>query len=187
MTDLEDSQILALFEARSEQAVEELEKKYGALLRRTAGNILSDRQDVEECVNDALLGAWNSIPPARPAPLVSYVCKIARNQALKRWQADTAQKRGGYALVLDELAECLPAESDVEGEYMAKELSAAISRFLDTLDYFDRFCFVRRYWYADSVRDIAAQTRRRSHYISVRLSRTREKLRQTLQKEGLLT
>ena len=184
---MEDSQIIALFYERSEQAIEELDRKYGAAVRKTAANILNDRQDEEECANDTWLGVWNTIPPQDPRPLKSYVCRIARNLAVKKYHARTAQKRsGGYELVLDELAECIPASTDVEDEYTARELSAAISRFLDTLCYEDRFCFVRRYWYADSVADIAAMTRLDAHRISVRLFRTRKKLAQTLKEEGLL-
>ena len=187
MTAVEDSQIIALFYERSEQAIAELERKYGPAVRKTAANILNNRQDEEECANDTYLGVWNTVPPQHPDPLVSYVCRIARNLAVKRYHANTAQKRNsGYDLVLDELAECVPAMADVESEYAAKELSAAISRFLDSLSYEDRFCFLRRYWYADSVSDIAAMTQRDSHRISVRLFRTREKLHRYLKEEGLL-
>ena len=187
MAQLEDSQIIALFFERSEQAIAELDRKYGPAVRKTAANILADRLDVEECVNDTYLGVWNSIPPQKPDPLISYVCRIARNLAAGKYHSNTAQKRSGqYDLVLDELAECIPASVDVESEYEAKELSAAISRFLKTLSYEDRFCFLRRYWYADSVSDIAAMTHGASHRISVRLFRTRKKLNRYLRQEGLL-
>lgn len=187
MTRLEDRQIISLFQARSEQAIVELDRKYGAAIRKTAANILSDRLDVEECANDTYLGVWNTIPPQTPDPLISYVCRIARNLAAKRFHSNTAQKRNRqYDLVLDELAECLPSAVNVETDYAAKELSAAISRFLDSPGYEDRFCFVRRYWYADAVSDIAAQTRRSSHHVSVRLYRLREKLNRYLKEEGLL-
>ena len=103
MRHLDDEGILDLFYERSEQAVTELDRKYGAAVRRTAANILRDRLDVEECLNDTWLAAWNTIPPQRPDPLVSYVCRIARNLAVKRYRADTAAKRNGnYDLVLDE-------------------------------------------------------------------------------------
>lgn len=185
---MEDSQIVALLYERSEQAIVELKRSYGALAAGVASKLLNDRLDVEECVNDVWLAVWNSVPPQRPEPLGGYVCKIARNLAVKRFHANTAQKRNGaYDLALDELAECLPAGESVEGEYLTKELSATVSRFLGTLCYLDRFCFVRRYWYADAVKDIAAQTRRSPHLISVRLSRTRRKLQHYLKEEGLLT
>ena len=114
MRHLDDEGILDLFYERSEQAVTELDRKYGAAVRRTAGNILRDRLDVEECLNDTWLAAWNTIPPQRPDPLVSYVCRIARNLAVKRWRAETAAKRNGnYDLVLDELEECISSGVDV--------------------------------------------------------------------------
>ena len=187
MTRLEDSKIIALFFERSEQAIRELDDKYGPAVRKTAANILADRLDVEECVNDTWLRAWNSIPPHAPDPLAGYVCRIARNLAVNRYHAARAQKRGGgYELILDEMQECVPSGVDIETEYDAKELSAAINRFLSGLSREDRFLFVRRYWYADPVSDIAAMTHGTSHRISVRLFRTRKKLNRYLRQEGLL-
>lgn len=184
---MEDSQIIALFFERSEQAIVEISEKYGAAVRKTTANILQDRQDAEECVNDTWLGAWNAIPPQRPNPLAAFVCRIARNLALKKYHSNNAQKRNGcYDLVLDELAECMPSSVNVEDDFTAKEISASISRFLDTLEYDDRFAFVRRYWFADSVSDIAAMMGQKSHRVSVRLYRTRERLHRYLKKEGLL-
>ena len=173
MTHLEDSKIISLFYERSEQAMAELDRKYGAAVKKTAANILSSRQDVEECANDTYLGVGNTIPPQDPNPLISYVCKIARNIATLKFHSNTAIKRNGqYDLVLDELEECIPSAVNVESDYEAKELSDAISHFLNTLKYEDRFFFIRRYWYADSVSDIAAMTQRDSHLISVHLFRT---------------
>ena len=187
MTQLEDSRIIDLFYERSEQVVEELDRKYGALVRKTAGNILHDRQDAEECVNDTWLGVWNSIPPHRPDPLVSYVCRIARNLAVSRLRSETAAKRSrGLDLVLDELEDFLPSGVNVEADYELKELTDAINRFLATLDYDDRFLFVRRYFFADPVKDIAAAMHEKESRLSLRLFRLREKLRKTLRKEGLL-
>ena len=184
---LEDSKIISLFFARSEMAVEELDRKYGNTIRKMAANILSDRLDVEECVNDTYLRAWNSIPPQNPNPLVSYVCKIIRNLAIDRYHANKAEKRNGsFDLVLEEMEECIPSEMNVETEYEAKELAAAINRFLSTLSREDRFLFVRRYWYGDSVTDLVALTKGNANRISVRLFRIREKLKKSLTKEGFL-
>ena len=184
---MEDSTIIGLFFERSEQAIDELDRKYGAAVRRTAANILSDRLDAEECVNDTYLRVWNSIPPHTPDPLAGYVCRIARNLAVNRYHANRAEKRGGnYALVLDEMEECIPSGVSVETEYDAKELGAAINRFLSTLNKEDRFLFVRRYWYADPVKELAALTNGSANRISVRLFRLRKKLRNTLMKEGFL-
>ena len=187
MTHLEDSIIIDLFFARKEQAIEELNKKHGSAVRKTAANILRDRQDAEECVNDTYLGVWNSIPPQRPNPLISFVCRIARNLAVSRLRRETAAKRNnGFDLVLDELEEFLPSRMNVEADYESKELVSAINRFLSELDYDDRFIFIRRYWFADSIKDIAAAMHSRENRVSVRLFRLREKLRNTLKKEGFL-
>ena len=182
---MEDSEIISLFFARSEQAVAELDRQYGAAVKKTAANILSDRLDAEECVNDTYLRVWNSIPPQRPNPLVSYVCKIARNLALDRYRSSRAEKRNGSLdLVLEEMEDCIPSTMNVETELEAKELTAAINRFLAALPREDRLLFVRRYWYGDPVSDLAAQTNSSANRISVRLFRLREKLRNTLKKEG---
>ena len=185
MTHLEDSKIIALFFERSEQAIAELDNKYGSAIKKTAANILNDRLDVEECVNDTYLRTWNNIPPQKPSPLVSYVCKIARNLALDRWRSNRAEKRNGEMdLVLDEMEECIPSNWNLETEVEARELTEAINRFLAGLPKDDRFLFVRRYWYGDSVADLAAMTKSSANRISVRLFRIREKLRTTLSEEG---
>ena len=187
MTHMEDRAIIDLFFERSEQAVAELEQKYGAAVRKTAGNLLRDRQDAEECANDTYLRVWNSIPPQRPDFLGSFVCRITRNLAVSMLRAKTAAKRNRELdLVLDELEACIPSPVNVEADYELKELTEEINCFLSRLSYFDRFLFVRRYWYADSVGDIAAEMQIPENRVSVRLFRLREKLRKTLQKEGLL-
>ncbi len=184
---MEDSTIIALFFERSEQAIAELDKKYGSAIKKTAANILSDRSDVEECVNDTYLRAWNSIPPHKPNPLISFVCKIARNLALDKYRTNKAEKRNSeFDLILDEMEACIPSDMCVETEIEEKELSSAISRFLLTLNRDDRFLFVRRYWYADSITELAALTNTSTNRISVRLFRIREKLKKTLLKEGYL-
>lgn len=187
MTQLEDSKIIALFDERSEQAIVELDRKYGVAVKKTASNILYNKQDVEECANDTYLAVWNTIPPQKPKPLISYVCRIARNLAVNRAYAKAAAKRNAaYDLALDELEECIPSGFDLETELEARELSAAINRFLAGLPAEDRKLFVRRYWYSYSVTELAAITRTTPNRISVRLFRIREKLRRALLKEGLL-
>lgn len=182
---MEDSRIIALFEERSEQAVEELAKKYGALCRTVAGNILGSAQDAEECVNDAYLGVWNTVPPQKPDPLLTYVCRIVRNLATARYHANTAQKRNSaYDAALDELEDCLAGADTAETALGARELAHALDAFLDTLRADERVLFVRRYWYADSLADIAARMHISRGSAAVRLSRTREKLKKYLREEG---
>ena len=185
MTQLEDSKIISLFFERSEQAIRELDCKYGPAVKKTAANILNNRLDVEECVNDTYLRTWNSIPPHAPNPLAGYVCRIARNLAVNRYHANNAEKRGGnYDLILDEMQECIPSEVNIETEYEAKELSAAINRFLSTLDREDRFLFVRRYWYLDSVAMLAKRFSRTEGSVKTALHRLRAQLKTHLEKEG---
>jgi RNA polymerase sigma-70 factor (ECF subfamily) len=185
---MEDREIFRLFLARSEQAVAALERAYGRLARSLARNLLEDDRDAEEAVSDAWLAVWNSIPPQEPELLSAYVCRIVRNVCIGRLRKLTAQKRdGAYDVALDELAECLAAKETVEHLCEAKELSAAIDRFLDGVSYDDRYLFVRRYWYADSVSGIAGTLRVSPHRVTVRLSRIRKRLYDYLKKEGLLS
>ena len=184
---MEDSGILELYFLRNEQAIQETDRKYGRLCHGIAVNVLSDRQDSEECVNDTYLAVWNAIPPQKPDPLRTFVCKIARNLAAAKYHANTAKKRNSrYDAALDELEGCLAAGGSVEEAYDAKELSEAINAFLSSLSYTDRFLFVRRYWYSDSMQDIAAMTGSTANSVAVRLYRLREKLRHYLIREGLL-
>ena len=117
---MEDSKIIALFFARSEQAIAELSNKYGGLCLHVADNILGNRSDAEECVNDAYLGAWNTIPPQKPNPLQSYICKIVRNIAITRYHSNTAAKRNShYDVALEELEYCLFSPDTPEGTLQA--------------------------------------------------------------------
>ncbi len=184
---MDDKQILELYWARSEQAIVETGRKYGAPVRRVTLNILRDEQDADECVNDTWLGAWNSIPPQRPDPLLTYLCKIARNLALSRRRSGLAQKRNSsFDLALEELEDVLSAPGGPERDYEAKELAEAVNTFLRTLSREDRFAFLRRYWYGDPVKRIAARLGCGEHRVSVRLSRIRKNLKNHLEKEGLL-
>lgn len=184
---MEDSNIVALFNARSEQAISELIAKYGASVRKITQNILRDPLDVEECVSDCYLRIWNRIPPEVPQSLGAFVCGVARNAALSRYHANTAQKRNShYDVALDELEACIPAKENVEAQWEAKELSRCINGFLGTLGYDDRYAFVRRYYYAEPVSEIAAAMQQTPHRVSVRLFRIREKLQRYLKKEGML-
>ncbi len=183
---MNDHKIIHLFFERSEQAIIELSKKYGALCTKIANNILNNSQDAEECVNDTYLGVWNTIPPQRPNPLQSYVCRITRNLAIKKYHANTAAKRNSiYDIALDELENCFPSSSSVEDTLDAKELAQVIDDFLETLNPSNRVLFVRRYWYCDSIADLSKQFQTGKHNISVRLSRIREKLKQHLIEKGV--
>ena len=181
-----DEEIIGLFFERSEQAISELAKKHGAAVGRVALNILNDEEDAKECVNDTWLGAWNSIPPNRPDPLRTYVCKIARNLATKRYHSNSAKKRcNQYDLALEDLEACVAGRDTVEDTVSARELAEIINRFLETLPYEDKFVFMRRYWYADSISEIAGMAGMSYNAVAVRLHRVKRKLKKQLQKEGV--
>lgn len=183
---LEDNKIIELFFERSENAIVELSNKYGLLCSKVANNILNNRLDAEECVNDTYLGVWNTIPPQKPNPLVSYVCRIVRNLAIMKYHSNTAAKRNSiYDVTLDELENCFASSESAEDEFNAKMTAEIIDKFLLTLDKDSRIMFVRRYYHADSISDIANLFDTSNHYVSVKLSRTREKLKKHLIKEGV--
>lgn len=183
---MEDSRIIELFFERSEQAIIELSDKYGAVCSKIAFHILNNKQDTEECVNDAYLGVWNTVPPQKPDPLLSFVCRVVRNLSVKRYHANTAAKRNSiYDAALDELENCFPSSASVEDAFNAKETARVIDGFLATLSQENRVLFVRRYWHSDSIDDLARLFQTNAHNISVRLSRIREKLKKHLIKEGV--
>lgn len=184
---MNDERIIELFYERSEQAIKELDKKYGRVFHSVSYNILGNREDAEECVNDAYLGAWNAIPPAKPNPLLAFVCKIVRNISLKRYEQNTAAKRNNrYDVALEELEECL-ASSGAPEEIAERELVAIIESFLDSLSKENRVIFLRRYWFSDSYADISKRVGISEKNVSVRLTRIRKELREyLLEREVLL-
>ena len=185
---MDDRDLLRLFAERSERAITETEQKYGRLCRRLAQRILDNSEDAEECVNDALLQAWNAIPPEQPANLPAYLNVLTRNIALNRLKANNRFMRGGGQVpaVLDELAECVPAAESVEAEYDRRSFLAALERFLDTLSRDARVIFVRRYWYMNTCREIADAYQMSESKVRVSLTRTRRKLKAFLEKEDAL-
>ncbi len=183
---LEDSKIIELFFERSEKAITILSEKYGSLCSKIAYNILNNRLDAEECVNDTYLGVWNTIPPQSPNPLISYVCRIVRNISIARYHSNSAAKRNSiYDVALCELENCFSASETVEDEFNAKITAEIIDKFLLSIDKDSRIMFVRRYYHADSITDLAEMFNTSNHNVSVKLSRTREKLKRHLIKEGV--
>ena len=179
MTD--DKKIIEMFFERDQQAIRELDMKYGKICHNLSYNIVGSRQDAEECVNDAYLGAWNAIPPVRPNPLLSYIVKIVRNISLKiYWRKEAAKRSGHYKIALEEIESCITDQKTVEDEIEARELARIIGEFLDTLTIENRVIFMRRYWFADSYKDIAEFMGLSEKNISVRLTRIREKMKQYL-------
>ena len=181
---MDDKAIIAGLTARIEDTLTILAQWFGRSLQHLAMNILGNTHDAEECVNDTYLAVWNAIPPARPDPLAGYVMRTGRNLALKKLRENTAQKRDSrYDLSLDELAEALSGGT-LEEIVEAQELGRAIDSFLDTLNKENRILFLRRYWFGDSVKAIAANLGLKERTVSARLSRTRAALKDYLNKEG---
>lgn len=155
--------------------------KYGKICHNLSYNIVNNSQDAEECVNDAYLGAWNAIPPARPNPLLAYICKIVRNISLKLyWRKEADKRNSHYTIAMEEIEACIADPNTVEAEIEAKELAHIIEEFLDTLTLENRVIFMRRYWFSDSYKDIAEFVGLSEKNISVRLTRIREKMKQYL-------
>lgn len=184
---MDDNQIIALYWARSENAISETAKKYGNYCHRVALRILDSREDSEECVNDTWLKAWEAIPPTWPEHLSAFLGRITRNLALQRHEKYNAAKRGSgqVPLALHELESCIPGKGDVEKIIDEMVLTEILNRFLEGLPPESRRIFVRRYWYLHSVKEIAEEYRLSESKVKVTLFRTRRKLRQLLEKEGV--
>lgn len=178
---MDDDRIIELFWNRSEQAVSAVSEKFGAMCYSLAFNLLRSREDAEECVNDTWHGLWETIPPERPRSLVSFVAKIARNQAMKRLTYRSAAKRDVLIVSFEELNECIPDRYRIEEIADGRELSRLLDQFLDTLDGESRNIFLRRYWFCDSIREIAKGFGISESKVKVRLFRTRRQLKAYLE------
>ena len=178
---MDDEEIIGLFFERSEQAIQELDTKYGKTCHSLSYRILNDRQDAEECVNDAYFGAWNAIPPAHPDPLLAYIVKIVRNLSLKLyWKKEAAKRNSIFTVAMQEIDDCIADPKTVEGDVEAKELARIIENFLDTLSEKERVIFMRRYAYADPYADIARRVGISEKNVSVRLALIQRKMKQYL-------
>lgn len=182
---MEDRQIIEGLFNRSEEALAQMSAKYERLCYKLAGNILKDAQDCEECVNDAYLGVWNSIPPNRPESLMAYLCRIVRNICLKKYRYNTADKRNSQMdVAIEELEGVLSSREDVESQVEASELTEILNGFLSQLKETDRVVFMRRYYFSDSYEDIARQTGISEKNVSVKLTRVRNRMREYLKARG---
>lgn len=185
---MNDLQIVDLYWQRNSDAIGCTEQKYGNYCLSIARNILSNFLDAEECVNDTWVGAWNSMPDNRPGNLRVFLGTITRRLACSRLRMECAQKRGNgqIPLVLDELDACLPTAPSVAQVFEAKQLEKAINDFLHTLPEQDCNIFLRRYWYAESIDQIARRYDLLPNTVKSSLYRSRRKLRAHLEKEELL-
>lgn len=181
---MEDGQIIELYWNRDQRAIRETDGKYGKLLHGIAWNVLRSREDSEECVNDTYLRAWEAIPPARPGAFRVWLGQITRNLSLDRWKSRRAEKRGGGAeLLLGELEDCLPAPAGRELE--DGELAELLNVFLRRLSREGRAMFLRRYWYGESVAEVAEALGCGEGKVKSSLFRSRKALREYLEREGI--
>lgn len=183
---MDDNGIIQLYWDRNDQAISATSEKYGHYCKAIAKNILNNEEDAEECVNDTYLNAWNSMPTHWPKQLATFLGKITRNLSFNKYKRDHAEKRGGgeIALILDELTDCVSDADDVEQIIDRQELSKAINSFVKNLPIEKRNIFVRRYWYADSVSDIASDYGMLQGTVSKTLERARKQLKAYLAERG---
>ena len=181
---MDDLQIIELYFDRNEQAIKATDEKYGKLCLHVANNILPSREDAEECVNDTYLSVWNEIPPTRPNNFKAFICKITRNLSLKKLEAASAIKRTSTAILsLEEIEDTIP-DATVSPEISNEELGKIISAFLWSQSEDVRNVFLRKYWFFDSISDIAERYDYSESKVKSMLFHTRNKLRDYLKKEG---
>ena len=178
---MDDEQIITLFFDRSENAISQVSGRYGPLCRSIAMNLLRDPQDADECLNDTWHALWETIPPEHPNPLSAYIARITRNIALKKLTYLNAAKRTATLIPFEELSGCIADGTTLDEHLQAKELAQLLDRFLDTLDRDNRAIFLRRYWFFDSVQEIAKGFGISQSNVKSRLFRMRNQLKKYLQ------
>ena len=185
---MDDQKIIELYWSRSETAITETDRKYGKYCYSIAYNILTNNEDAEESVSDTYMAAWKSMPPKRPSILATFLGKITRHLSIDRWRSRSRYKRGGgeIVLALEELEDCAAEDQTVEKALERKQMALLMNRFLESLPETERRVFLCRYWYLDSISDIANNYGFSESKVASMLHRTRKKLRAVLEKEGLL-
>lgn len=181
---MDDKAIIELFWQRSENAIHIVDTKYGAMCRGIARNLLRCEEDAEECVNDTYHGLWNTIPPERPEKLPAFIAKITRNLAMKRLAYRNAAKRAAVIIPFEELNACISSDLHPEQIMEGKELSRILDEFLDTLEPDSRNMFLRRYWFFDSISQIAKGFGVSESKVKTRLFRVRNQLKEYLAREA---
>lgn len=183
---MEDERIIELYFERNENAIKETALKYGRMLRALAYGILKNHQDSEECENDTYHITWNRIPPARPPYFAAFLGRIVRNVSFDKYDYNHADKRNAeFETSLSELESCISAGNTVEQHYDCRDTAKHISGFLRKQPAIKRIVFIRRYWYCDSISDIAAQHRFSESKVKSMLMRTRKELKKYLERQGV--
>ena len=183
---MSDEEIIEMLFSRAEESILMIDEKYGAALRKAAKDILGNEQDAEECVNDAYMCLWSTVPPERPVLFSAYLYKILRNLSMKRLKRNMAKKRNAmFEELIAELENYLPTAETVESRAEQRELARAIEEFLDTLTAENRKVFLRRYWFSQSYEQISRDLGMSKGNISMRIVRTKEKMRKFLKERGI--
>lgn len=183
---MEDSQIINLYWSRDQAAIHETDIKYGRMLETISYNILSNHEDCKECINDTYYNVWNAIPPKRPNSLTAYLGRIVRNLSINRWHQQRAQKRyNGIEVMLSELSDCVPSKDNIETDIETKELAKSISNWISGLAIDDRVLFLRRYWFGDSLNNLAEESKTTPNKLAGRMYRLRQSLKKSLEREDV--
>lgn len=184
---MEDKKIVDLYWNRNEEAIAESQQKYGHYCYSIAYHILYNNEDSQECVNDTFLKAWEAMPPHRPTILSTFLGKITRRLALNYYRNQNAQKRGGQEITcsFDELEAMIPTQSQVDEQLKSEEITKILNAFLENMDPGQRKVFVCRYWYCESIEEIADRFHFSQSKVKMILKRNRDKLREQLEKEGV--
>ena len=183
---MEDKEIIKLYFQRNETAITETATKYGAFCHKIAMNILSIHEDAEECINDTYHSVWNQIPPTNPDSFRAFLGRITRNLSISRFRALHSKKRyAGMELMLSELEECIPSQNTIERTIESKELSEYINEWLTALAEQDAMLFIRRYWYGDSVQELAKKTDPTAAKMAQTMLRLRKSLKAYLEEKGV--
>jgi RNA polymerase sigma-70 factor (ECF subfamily) len=179
---MEDEKIISLLFARDESGLQHTKTKYGSLYHHVLRQILKDEEDVKECANDVLMALWNSIPPQFPQRFAAYITTVARRIGINRYKHNGCQKRGsGYTKLLSELEDCMDPRQTLPDV----DLRRVLRTFLQNLDGQSRVLFIRRYYYLESVKELADRFAVSASFVSVRLHRARKQLRNMLKEEGI--
>ena len=181
-----DERIIELFFSRSDSAISCVADKYGGKMHALSYNIVGNRLDAEECVNDAYLAMWNAIPPARPLPLSPYAYRVTRNLSLSRYRYNTAEKRNTSSTVsFEQISDCIPDERDVRDGVDRGELTAILNRWLGRLNEQNLYIFMRRYWYMDGIEKIADDLDITAAAVYLRIDRMKKSLARFLREKGV--
>lgn len=185
---MDDKKIIDLYWKRSESAISETDRKYGRYCNTIAFNILHNREDAEECVNDTYLKVWGVIPTLRPLKFSAFIGRITRNLSLNKYEYYNAKKRGQgeMQVAFEELQECIASVGSVENAIEDMILTEKLNCFLEGLSTERRKIFMRRYWYLSSIKDIASDYRMSESKVKMTLLRTRNALKDYLEHEGII-